>query len=151
MKSEEIKEEIGLGVRCFLESQEKSLKPSIDQFEELRILETAFNRLFLAVEHFCNALLLLEMGSFSHKHFSNIAKLKEMKEKYNLDIANIYHQTYTFRAYADYRKFPEIKENFDRAHLKVELEAVKTALESILNVLKNKLDLSQFQEVFKTR
>ena len=115
MKNKEIKEELSLSIRSFIEAKEQSQQESIDEFDELRILETAFNRLFIAIEHLCNAILLLEKGNFSKKHFGDITKLRELKEKYTIDLANTYQTTYTFRSYADYRKHPEIAENFNRS------------------------------------
>ena len=80
MKEEEIKRELELGIRAFLEAGERSKAEAIDDFEEKRILESAFNRLFLSVEHLCNALVLFETGNFSPKHFGDLKKLQELKE-----------------------------------------------------------------------
>lgn len=65
MKEKEIKEELELCIRSFLDVKERSKQESIDHFDELRILEGAFNRLFMSVEHLCNAIMLLEKGDFS--------------------------------------------------------------------------------------
>ncbi|MEK6845620.1 MAG: hypothetical protein AABY26_02580, partial [Nanoarchaeota archaeon] len=107
MREAEIKEELELGIRAFLEAEERSKAEAIDAFKETRVLESAFNRLFLAVEHFCNALVLFETGNYSPKHFGDSKKLKELKEKYKVDFQRVYEETYSFRSYGDYRKFPE--------------------------------------------
>tara|TARA_Y100000310_G_C20521952_1_gene734117 strand:- start:504 stop:887 length:384 start_codon:yes stop_codon:yes gene_type:complete len=104
MKEDAIRVELELGVRAFLEAQERSKVDAIDDFEETRILESSFNRLFLAVEHLCNGLILLETGNFSEKHFGDFKKFKALKEKYNTDFQKMYEDTYTFRSYGDYRK-----------------------------------------------
>lgn len=142
MREKEIKEELELGIRAFLEAEERSRAETIDSFQEIRILESAFNRLFLAVEHFCNALVLFETGNFSPKHFGDTKKLKELKEKYALDLQEIYEDTYSFRSYADYRKFPEIEEKFNRQNLLIELNSVKELLETVLEVISQEMDLN---------
>lgn len=142
MREEEIIEELKLGVRAFLEAQKESLKKGIDDFDELGSLECAFNRLFLAVEHFCNAVILFETGNYSKKHFGDFEKLKKIKEKHGLDLANTYQQTYSFRSYGDYRKFPEVEEKFDREHLKEELNEVKEILKKCLNILTERLNIN---------
>ncbi len=151
MKKEKIIEEVELGVRCFLDAQERSLKKGIDNFDELRILEAAFNRLFLAVEHFCNAVILFETGNYSKKHFGDFEKLKKIKEKYDLDLTNTYQQTYSFRSYGDYRKFPEIEEKFDRKHLKEELVIVKETIKKCLDILKGRLNIKSLLKRIKKR
>lgn len=142
MKEKEIKEELELGVRAFLEAEERSKAEAADDFKEMRILECAFNRLFLAVEHFCNAVILFETGNYSKKHFGDFEKLKRIKEKYSLDLIDIYQQTYSFRSYGDYRKFPEVEEKFDREHLKEELSGVKEILKKCLNILTERLNIN---------
>ena len=73
----------------------------------------------MAVEHLCNAIILLEEGNFSKKHFGDFSKLKELKEKYKADLAGTYQETYHFRSYGDYRKFPEVKDMFNRKEFTV--------------------------------
>ncbi len=90
VKKKEVREELELCVRSVVEAVERSQQEGIDPFDELRILEAAFNRLFLAVEHMCNALVLLETGNYSRKHFGNIKKLKELAERYRVPIAELY-------------------------------------------------------------
>jgi hypothetical protein len=141
MREAEIKEEFELGVRAFLEAEERSKAEAVDNFKEIRVLESAFNRLFLAVEHFCNALVLFETGNYSPKHFGDAKKLKELKEKYNVDFQRVYEDTYSFRSYGDYRKFPEIEEKFNRQSLLTEINNVKVLLEKVLDVISKKLDL----------
>src|SRR3989338_8633061 len=97
MKEAEIKKELELGVRAFLEAEERSKVEAIDEFDEMRILEAAFNRLFLGVEHICNALILLETGNFSPKHFGDLKKLKELKAEYKTDFQIVYEKAYAFR------------------------------------------------------
>lgn len=143
MRGEEIKEELELGVRCFLDAQERSFKNGLDEFDEIRILEAAFNRLFLAVEHICNAIILFETGNYSKKHFGDFEKFKKIKEKYGLDLVNAYQQTYSFRAYGDYRKFPEIEEKFDREHLKKEIAIIKGIAEICLQIFKDKIKVDE--------
>jgi len=142
MREEEIKEELELGVRAFLEAEDRSRAEAIDDFEETRILESAFNRLFLSVEHLCNALILLETGNFSPKHFGDLKKLKELKEKYETDFQGVYEETYTFRSYGDYRKFPQIKERFNRENLSEEVLKVKKLMKRILEIISQKIEVN---------
>lgn len=150
MRKEDIIREIELGVRAFLEANERSKISTIDDFEETRILESSFNRLFLSIEHTCNALLLLETGNFSPKHFGDFTKFKELKEKYKTDFQSIYQETYTFRSYGDYRKFPEIKEKFDRKNLKEEIVKAKIIINIVLEIIDKKTDVSYLQEKIST-
>ncbi|MBI3032199.1 hypothetical protein HYY69_01885 [Candidatus Woesearchaeota archaeon] len=145
MREEEIKTELGLGVRCFLEVKERSKRVTIDHFEELQLLESSFSRLFLCVEHVSNALLVFETGNFSKKHFGDFAKLENIKQKYSLDLQKLYHKTYSFRAYADYRKFPEIEKDFNRETLKQELKTVETTISTVINIIKQKINLEQLE------
>ena len=133
MITDEIKTELELGVRSFLEAQKRSQAESIDDFEETQILEASFNRLFLSIEHTINGLVLLETGNFSPKHFGDLKTLKELKKKYTIDFFKVYEETYTFRSYGDYRKFPQTKEHFNRNTLKQEIIKVQ---EIIFNILK---------------
>lgn len=142
MKEKEIKEELELCTRSFLEAKERSKQKSIDDFDELRILEASFNRLFISVEHLCNAIMLFEKGNFSKKHFGDINKLKELKDKYKSDLAEIYRDTYSFRSYADYRKFPEIKDKFKREELKNQIKTVEIAIKNTFEVFKNYIDIT---------
>ena len=146
MKEKEITEELELCIRSFIEAKERSTKNSIDNFDELRILEASFNRLFLAVEHLCNAIMLLEKGNFSKKHFGDVEKLKILKEKYKSDLAEIYRKTYSFRSFADYRKFPEIKDTFTRAELKKQIEIVNEAVKKSLEIIGNNIDIKTISQ-----
>lgn len=141
MREKEIREELELGLRAFLEADERSKVEAVDAFKETRILESAFNRLFLAVEYFCNALVLSETGNYSPKHFGDSKKLKELKEKYRIDFQGVYENTYSFRSYADYRKFPEIEERFNRQSLIVEISSVKKLLEKVMEVISEKMEV----------
>ena len=141
MREEEIKRELELGIRAFLEVEERSKAEAIDDFEEKRILESAFNRLFLSVEHLCNALVLFETGNFSPKHFGDLKKLQELKEKHKTDFQGVYEETYTFRSYGDYRKFPEMEKKFNRKNLQEESSKVKDVLEKILNIISQKIEI----------
>lgn len=143
MREEEIKIELGIAIRCFREAKERSSKATIDSFEELQLLESSFSRLFLSVEHLCNALIIFETGNYSKKHFGDFIKLENIKQKYNLDLQKIYHNTYSFRAYADYRKFPEIEKDFNRESLKQEIKIVETTINAILEIIKTKIDLEK--------
>ncbi len=80
MREADIKKELELGIRAFLEAEERSRTEAVDDFAEMRILESSFNRLFLSVEHLCNALILLETGNFSPKHFGDIQILKNFPQ-----------------------------------------------------------------------
>ncbi len=143
MREKEIREELELGLRAFLEAKERSKGEALDNFEETGILESAFNRLFLAVEHFCNALVLLETGNFSPKHFGDLKKLRELKEKYQMDFERVYEDTYTFRSYGDYRKFPEIEAKFNRENLLEEIARTRELIESVFNIVSQKIDLKE--------
>ncbi len=149
MREKEIKDELELGLRAFLEADERSRVEAVDAFKETRILESAFNRLFLAVEHFCNALVLFETGNYSPKHFGDSKKLKELKEKYKVDFHGVYENTYSFRSYADYRKFPEIEERFNRQSLMVEISKVKELLEKVMEVISNKISIEYLIDQLK--
>ena len=142
MKKEEIKKELELEIRAFLEAKERSTVDAIDDFEETRILESAFNRLFLAVEHLCNALVLLETGNFSPKHFGDLKKLKELKAEYKTDFQMVYEKAYAFRGYDDYRKFPEVEEKFNRENLQQQLSEVQQIMNKILEIVSKKIDVS---------
>jgi hypothetical protein len=138
-------------VRCFLDALLKSKEDGIDDFDTIRILESSFNRLFLSVEHISNALILKEQGNYSKRHFGDFSKLKEFKDKYGLDVASSYQTTYTFRAYADYRKFPEIERNFDKEHLNEQIAKVKVLLASSLDMFKDKMEFKELIGTFKDR
>ncbi len=114
MKEKEIIDELSLGIRSFLEAKERSTKESIDEFDETRILEASFSRLFLSIEHLCNAIVLFETGNYSKKHFGDVIKMKQIQQKHGINLTGIYQEIYTFRAYGDYRKFPEIEEKFNK-------------------------------------
>ncbi len=146
MREEEIKRELELGVRALLEADERSKEDAIDDFKRIRILESSFNRLFLAVEHLCNALILAETGNFSPKHFGDIKKFKDLKERYKTDFQAVYQDAYTFRGYADYRKFPEIEEKFDAEHLREQLSQAKQVMDKIFEIIGKKMDLSYLIE-----
>ncbi len=131
-----MKTEIELGIRSFIDAVLDSRKQSLDDFDETRILESSFNRLFLAVEHLTNALVLKETGNLSKKHFGNQAILKKLTEKGKIDFPNIYKTTYNFRSYADYRKFPELEEDFNRANLLEKIDSVKILVNFCTEVFK---------------
>ncbi len=141
MREKEIRDELELCIRCFLEAKERSEKKSIDSFDELRILEASFNRLFLSVEHLCNSIVLAETGNFSKKHFGDFTKLKSLRDKYNSDLAGMYQAAYNFRSYADYRKFPELKERFNREELKTQIASAHKILRLFLDMLGKKIDV----------
>ena len=150
MKEKEIIEKLELCIRSFIEAKERSMQNSIDNFDELRILEASFNRLFISVEHLCNAVILLEKGNFSKKHFGDQEKLKNLKEKYKSDLAEIYQKTYSFRSFADYRKFPEIKDIFTRIELKKQIEIVNKAINESLKIIGDNIDVKTiFQRLEK--
>ena len=151
MRKEEIKIELELCIRSFIEAKERSSQKSIDELDELRILETSFNRLFIAVEHLSNAIMLLETGNFSKKHFGDINKLKDLKDKYKIDLGEIYQSTYSFRSYADYRKFPEVKDKFTREELKRQISDVEKEIKTCLNILKEHIEISELLSRLKTK
>lgn len=146
MKKEDIVEELNLCIRSFIEAKERLKQKSIDNFDELRILETSFNRLFLSIEHLCNAIMLLEKGNYSKKHFGDVSKLKELKEKYKSDLADIYQIAYSFRAYADYRKFPEIKDKFNRKELEILVAKTNLAIKSSLEEIEKVINIKEISE-----
>lgn len=141
MREEEIREELELCARSFRSAREISEEKSIDNFDELKILEASFNRLFLCVEHLCNAVIMMETGNFSKKHFGDFAKLKSLEEKYKADFDGVYQTTYNFRSYGDYRKFPEIRERFNRSELKTQINAVRDIIKSCLILFSKHLDV----------
>ena len=146
MKEKEIKEELELCIRSFLDAKERSEQKSIGEFDELRILEASFNRLFMSVEHLCNAIILLEEGNFSKKHFGDFSKLKELKEKYEADLAKEYQETYNFRSYGDYRKFPEVKDKFNRKELKNKIKEIKNIIQTSLKVINKKINITDISK-----
>ncbi len=146
MKEKEIIEELSLGIRSFLEAKERSAKESIDEFDESRILEASFSRLFLSIEHLCNAVVLFETGNYSKKHFGDLAKMKQIQQKYKLNLTDIYQEAYTFRAYGDYRKFPEIEEKFNRESLCKEIEEVENTIKECIKIIKSKIDLEEIEK-----
>ncbi|MBL7148130.1 MAG: hypothetical protein ISS82_04865 [Nanoarchaeota archaeon] len=143
MKEKEIKEELELCIRSFLDAKERSKQEGIDHFDELRILEGAFNRLFMSVEHLCNAIILMERGNFSKKHFGDFTKLRDLKEKYKSDLSDTYQTTYNFRSYGDYRKFPEVKDKFNREELKNKIAIVYTTIKNCLNIIVKDIDINE--------
>lgn len=146
MKEKVIKDELGLGVRAFIEAINKSKEKSVDEFDELRILETAFNRLFMAVEHVSNALVLFETGNISTRHFGDIKKLEKIKEKYNLpDIPKIYDETYRFRVFGDYRKRVDVKPDFNKQSLENKIKEVKRFIENTLKILSKRIDIEDIK------
>lgn len=149
MRDKEIIEELSLGLRSFLESKERSLKESIDKFDETRILEAAFSRLFLSVEHICNAIVLFETGNYSKKHFGDLDKIQKIQQKYKLELKETYQETYTFRAYGDYRKFPETEEKFNRDNLLKEIKKVQEILIECIKIIKSKLNIGEIERKLK--
>jgi hypothetical protein len=146
MREEEIRKELELGVRAFLNAEERSKAEGIDDFDEMGILESSFNRLFLAVEHLCNGLILLETGNFSPKHFGDIQKFKNLKDKYKINFQGVYEETYTFRSYGDYRKFPKVKEKFDKKHLTEVIAEVRELMSVVLNTINQKMNIKDLIE-----
>lgn len=142
---------MGLAIRCFIDAVLKSKEKGIDNFDNTRILESAFNRLFLAVEHLTNAVMLKEKGNYSKKHFGDFNKLKEFKEKYNIDLATSYQTTYNFRGYADYRKFPEVEDKFDKKHLNEQINKVKGLFFDCLEIFKNDDELKRLINLLKEK
>ena len=135
MKEEEIKQEIELCVRSYLEAKDRVNEEGLDKFHELRILEVGFNRLFMSVEHLCNAIMLFEKGNFSRKHFGDIIKLRELNKKYGVDIAQSYQTTYNFRSYADYRKCPEVEDHFTKEELQKQVTELKEVIQKTAEVM----------------
>ncbi len=141
MREKEIKEELELAIRSFIEAKERSVHKGIDDFDELRILEVSFNRLFICVEHLCNAIILMETGNFSKKHFGDFQKLKDLRDKYSLNLDEIYQTTYNFRSYADYRKFQQIKERFNKKELKEQIDIVENVIKNCLKIISNTINI----------
>lgn len=141
MREEEIREELALGIRCFIEAEEKSKRREIDSFEELRLLETSFNRLFLAVEHLCNALVIVETGNFSQKHFGDWKKLNDLGKSYQQDFAGIYQEAYALRSYGDYRKHLHVKDRFNHETLTLQIRLIHDLFLNCLDMLKERIDL----------
>ncbi len=146
MREKEIREELELSVRAFVEARERSEKQALDQFDELRILEASFNRLFISVEHLCNAIVLVETGNFSKKHFGDLQKLKGLKEKYKADLAATYQTSYNFRSYADYRKCPEVGEKFKREELKDQIKNINKILLDCLVLIGKHIEIKNLVE-----
>lgn len=96
-------------------------------------------------------MILMEKGNYSKKHFGDFTKLKEFKEKYNLDLAASYQTTYTFRGYADYRKFPEIKDKFDKKHLDEQINKVNGLFYSCLGLFKDDEETQKLINLLKER
>lgn len=90
------------------------------------------------MEHLTNAMMLKEKGNYSKRHFGDFNKLNEFKDKYNIDLAASYQTTYSFRSYADYRKFPDIEPKFDKSHLNEQLGQVKILINSCFALFKEK-------------
>ena len=95
--------------------------------------------------------MLKEKGNFSKKHFGDFNKLKEFREKYNIDLATSYQTTYNFRGYADYRKFPEIEKKFDKKHLIEQINKVKELVESSMNLYKENAEFKKMIGVFNDK
>lgn len=95
--------------------------------------------------------MLKEKGNYSKKHFGDFNKLKEFNEKYNIDLAASYQTTYNFRGYADYRKFPEIKDNFDKKHLDEQITKVKALFYSCSELFKDDNELQKLINLLKER
>ncbi len=66
-----------------------------------------------------------------------------MKQKYKTDFQGVYEETYTFRAYGDYRKFPETDKKFDREHLKKAVVRVQDTMNKILGIINQKINISE--------
>ncbi|MBI2105805.1 hypothetical protein HYT56_03130 [Candidatus Woesearchaeota archaeon] len=104
------------------------------------------------MEHLCNAIILLEMGNFSKKHFGDFTKLKGLKEKYMSDLAETYQTTYNFRSYGDYRKFPEVKDKFNRGELKNKITVVNVVIRNSFGIIGRDVDIKEItQKLFKTK
>lgn len=97
----------------------------------------------MSVEHLCNAIMLLEKGNFSKKHFGDFSKLKEFKEKYKSDLAEIYQNSYNFRSYGDYRKFPELGERFNRNELNNQIKIISPSIRKGLNIIGKKINIAE--------
>jgi len=93
-------------------------------------------------------MMLKEKGNYSKKHFGDFNKLKEFNKKYNIDLATNYQTTYNFRGYADYRKFPEIKDKFDKEHLNEQINNVKTLINDCLNLFKDEKNIQDLIKLF---
>lgn len=106
----------------------------------------------MCMEHLCNAIILLEMGNFSKKHFGDFTKLKGLKEKYMSDLAETYQTTYNFRSYGDYRKFPEVKDKFNRGELKNKITVVNVVIRNSFGIIGRDVDIKEItQKLFKTK
>lgn len=149
-KEDELRQELERGARALVEAVEKSREKPVDDFDRLRILETAFNRLFMAVEHISNALVLAEHGSISKRHFGNVKQLDGIRKKYGLpDIPRLYEESYSLRSYADYRKHPEISGKFNQENLGRKIGEVRAFLEKGLIVLSKYTDTSAVEDYIK--
>ena len=140
-----------MAIRSFVDALVTSKEDGLDDFDTTRILESSFNRLFLSVEHLINAMMLKEKGNYSKKHFGDFDKMKEFKEKYDIDLATSYQTTYSFRSYGDYRKFPEVKEEFDKAHLNEQINNVKAVFELCFGILEKEDKFKEIVELFNER
>ncbi len=95
--------------------------------------------------------MLKEKGNYSKKQFGDFDKLKEFKEKYGIDLATSYQTTYSFRGYADYRKFPEIKGKFDKKHLNEQIAIIKELFCSCLEIFKSDNEFQILIDLFEEK
>lgn len=147
---EDPKQELERGVRAFAEAVAKSRETPIDDFDRLRILETAFNRLFMAVEHVSNALVLIKYGNVRKKHFGSTRQLEEIRKAYGFpDIPRLYAESYSLRSYADYRKHPEASGSFAHENLAKKIGEVRTFIESSLKILSQSTDTGTIENYLK--
>lgn len=96
-------------------------------------------------------MMLREEGNYSKKHFGDFDKLKDFKEKYNIDLVTSYQTTYSFRGYADYRKFPEIEDKFDKEHLKEQIDKIRNLIFSCLGLYKGDDNLQKLIDIFNKK
>lgn len=149
-KEDPVKQELECGVRAFAEAVAKSRETPIDDFDRLRILETAFNRLFMAVEHVSNSLVLSRYGNVRQKHFGSTMQLEEIRKAYGLpDIPRLYEESYSLRSYADYRKHPEAGIGFTHENLVKKIGEVRAFIEGSLKVVSRGADTSGIEAYLK--
>jgi len=81
----------------------------------------------------------------------NMHKLKELREKYGIKFDEIYTSTYSFMSYADYRKYPEIEEEFNMEKLSEMVEEVRKLAELTLEKLKEVEIYGKLDKYLKNR
>ncbi len=134
----EIESELELGTKAIISCTDILRKKFTNEFIEDVNLRTASNRLFLAIEHFANCMTLLEYGGFSKKHMKDIEKYKIISEKLKFDVnlKELYVESYGIRKYADYGGVGESE--FRRERVESILKNTLIFTDSLIKIMKEK-------------